>query len=185
MFIRTERLFLRPAFPEDWWEVYRGLNDAAVAQKLARAPWPYREQDARDFCMKQDQRGPLAFVVSLPGKQGAPVIGTIGLRRLADEPYEIGYWFARVHWGQGFATEAVRGLLRTARALGIEQIAAGHFLDNPASGRVLRKCGFRETGEIRPIPCAAGAGELRLARRYAAALVEAEGELDADMDAAA
>ena len=59
------------------------------------------------------------------------------------------------------------------------QLAAGHYVDNPASARVLRKIGFRETGEVRPAFCRARGGELVLARRYALELEPAEGEVDA------
>ena len=53
-----------------------------------------------------------------------------------------------------------------ATALGVERINAGHYLENPASGRVLKKNGFVETGEVRPTACAARGGEVILARRY-------------------
>jgi RimJ/RimL family protein N-acetyltransferase len=184
MFIRTERLFLRPAFPEDWREIHRGLSDSCVARMLASAPLPYTEENAREFCAGQAARGPLSFVVTLPGQPGAPVIGTLGIGPRGDEPHELGYWFARDHWGQGYATEAARGALRTARALGVESVAAGHFLENPASGRVLRKCGFAETGEIRPVRSAARGGDLVLSRRYAVSLVHDGEELEG-LDAAA
>ena len=70
---------------------------------------------------------------------------------------ELGYWIARRHWGRGFATEAGRAVLAMARTLGHARIAASHFLDNPASGRVLAKLGFRATGRtIRRWSCARG-----------------------------
>jgi RimJ/RimL family protein N-acetyltransferase len=53
-------------------------------------------------------------------------------------------------------------------------VLAGHYVDNPASGRVLRKLRFRETGEVRPTECRARGGELVLARRYALDLAEAK-----------
>lgn len=184
MFIRTERLFLRPAFPEDWREIHRGLADVRVARMLARVPWPYSEDHAREFCNGQGQRGPLSFVMTLPGEPGAPVIGTLGIGPRGDEAHELGYWLSREYWGQGYATEAARGALRTARALGIERVSAGHFLENPASGRVLYKCGFAETGEIRPVRSMARGGEIVLSRRYAVPLVHSDEQLEG-LDAAA
>ena len=53
MFTRTARLLLRPPFPEDWREVYSGINDAGVVRMLARAPWPYAPEDAQAFCNAQ------------------------------------------------------------------------------------------------------------------------------------
>ena len=69
------------------------------------------------------------------------MIGSVGLGRHGDD-IELGYWIARSHWGQGYATEAARAVLGLAEALGHRRIFAGHFADNPASGRVLAKAGF-------------------------------------------
>jgi len=178
MFYRSERLFLRPAFPEDSREIYRGICDAGVIAMLSSAPWPYHPADAEQYCaMPADVRAP-RFVVTLPGEKGAPIVGTVGFKH-ADGGLEFGYWIARDHWGRGYATEAGRGALEVARALGRSRVLAGHYVDNPASGRVLRKLGFRETGEVRPTFCAARGGELVLARRYALELAGAEAEAEA------
>ncbi len=68
---------------------------------------------------------------------------------------ELGYWVSRAHWGRGIATEACTGLIAIARALGLPSLEASHFLDNPASGRVLEKLGFEPTGIVAPrLSCA-------------------------------
>jgi RimJ/RimL family protein N-acetyltransferase len=181
MFYRSERLFLRPAFPEDARELYHAICDARVVAMLASAPWPYRLADAEDFCARPaDPRAP-RFLVTLPAVKGAPIVGTVGLHDKG-EGLEIGYWIAPDHWGRGYATEAARGALEVARALGHRRVLAGHYVDNPASGRVLRKLGFRETGEVRPMFCQARGGDLVLARRYALDFAEAETEASAQGD---
>src|SRR5690606_6266556 len=91
----------------------------------------------------------------------------------------MGYWIARAHWGHGYASEAGRAVIDVARALGHKRLTAGHYVDNPASARVLRKIGFRETGEVRPTFCRARGGELVLARRYALEVEAVQGEVDA------
>ncbi len=150
MFIRSERLFLRPAWAEDWAELHAAIDDAAVVRNLARAPWPYRAEDAQWFVGRlQDPRHP-DFLVTLPGAEGARLIGCAGIAPTEGGAVELGYWITRSHWGRGYATEAARAVLSVARALGHDRIEAGHFLDNPASGRVLRKLGFTPTGEHRP-----------------------------------
>jgi len=53
----------------------------------------------------------------------------------------------RPYWGQGFATEAGTAFVSEAKNLGT--LNAGHFVDNPASGRVLTKVGFAYTGETK------------------------------------
>lgn len=179
MFYRTERLFLRPAFAEDSREIYAGICDAGVIAMLSSAPWPYRPADAEAFCTRSIDPQVPRFVITLPGTKGAPIVGTVGFK-LADDQLELGYWIARDHWGRGFATEAAHGALEVARSLGHRRVLAGHYVDNPASGRVLRKLGFRETGEVRPTFCRARGGELVLARRYALAFAERDAEAAAD-----
>lgn len=150
MFIRSERLFLRPAWPEDWAELHGAIDDAAVVRNLARAPWPYRPEDARSFVSREPVKRYPDFLVTLPGADGARIIGCAGIAACESGATELGYWIAREHWGKGYATEAGRAVLSVARALGHDRIEASHFLDNPASGRVLRKLGFAPTGEHRP-----------------------------------
>ena len=150
MFIRSERLFLRPGWPEDWPELLARIGDEGVVKNLAKAPWPYTADDARDFAQKpQDSRCPHFFVTLPTSAAPAELIGCVGLGSDGEE-VELGYWFGREHWGRGYATEAARAVLRLARTLGHRRIVAKHFTDNPASGRVLAKLGFRSIGEIRP-----------------------------------
>ena len=147
MFHVTQRLLLRPSWPEDWEALFGGIADQGVVRNLARAPWPYLPEHARAFVAReQDQRFP-NFLMTLPGEHGSRIIGSIGFGE-TESGVELGYWIARPYWGQGYATEAGRGVLEVAKLLGYSQIEAGHFLDNPASGRVLRKLGFRPTGRV-------------------------------------
>jgi RimJ/RimL family protein N-acetyltransferase len=93
---------------------------------------------------------------------------------------ELGYWIARRHWGRGFATEAGRAVLETARhSLRLKRLGASHFLDNPASGRVLEKLGFKPTGRIVP-HYSAGRGEAAPSRQF-----ELEFETESDFAPAA
>lgn len=168
MFIRSERLFLRPGWPEDWEELLTVINDEGVVRNLARAPWPYTMDHAMEFAAREQERLLPHFFVTLPTSKGARLVGSIGLGRDGDD-VELGYWIAREWWGQGFATEAARAVLRLAAALGHRRLVAGHFADNPASGRVLAKAGFRPTGEQR-MRFSAGRGAEAPAVSYAIAL---------------
>lgn len=149
MFIRSERLFLRPGWPEDWRELLCRIGDEAVVRNLAKVPWPYTAEDARWFAAQpQDPRLPHFFVTLPTASAPAAIVGCIGLAS-HDGEVELGYWLAREHWGKGFASEAARAVISLARTLGHRRLVAGHFVDNPASGRVLRKTGFRPTGRMR------------------------------------
>ncbi len=148
MFHRSERLFLRPGFPEDWKAIYAGIASQDIVRNLASASWPYAEEDAKAFAMRHQDSWVPHFCVTLPGEG---IIGSAGLGYdLATGEVQIGYWIAREFRGRGYAPEAVRGVLEVARAIGHRRVTASHFVDNPASGRVLQKAGFRRTGEIRP-----------------------------------
>lgn len=148
MFARTPRLLLRPGWADDAGALTAALDDAAVARNLAHVPHPYSIEDARSFlAMPIDHRHPR--VLAFTRTRGTPrLIGGCGIRPGADDVPEIGYWVARPYWGLGFATEAAGALVRAARALGHRRIRARHAVDNGASGRVLRKLGFRPTGEL-------------------------------------
>jgi len=165
MFIRSERLFLRPAWPEDWEELHGLIADEAVVRNLARAPWPYTRSDARNFLLLPNEHKLPRFMVTRPGGDGSAIVGHAALHREGSE-VQLGYWIAQAHWGQGYASEAALAVLRLGHALGHERIVAWHFVDNPASGRVLGKIGFRRTGR---------AGErFSLGRGRACAAVEYE-----------
>jgi RimJ/RimL family protein N-acetyltransferase len=175
MFIRSERLFLRPAWPEDWAELWPAINDAGVVQNLASAPWPYSMEDAIEFARRPQERLLPHFLITLPSDHGSPVIGSAGLARDGDQ-IELGYWIARSHWGQGYATEAARAVVQLAKALGHQRLAAAHFADNPASGRVLGKAGFTPMGKP-TLRFSRGRGAEALGVNYAI-------ELGADCDCA-
>ena len=146
MFHRSERLLLRPPWPEDWEKVLGGIADQGIVRNLARAPWPYREKDAREFVQLPIADRYPRFLVTRA--RDAALIGCVGIDPAEDGATELGYWIARPYWGQGFAIEAAAAALEIARLLGHTQVRAGHFLDNPASGRVLAKIGMEPTGRV-------------------------------------
>lgn len=156
MFYRSERLFLRPAWPEDWQGIWRGIADEDVARNLARVPWPYTQNDAQDFVARAPDPDYPNFLLTEP-LDGGGVIGHAGLA-LNEGGVQLGYWIARQYWGRGYATEAAKAVLEIALMLGHEQVVASHYLDNPASGKVLRKAGFRPTGRVEPHYCLARDG---------------------------
>ena len=54
----------------------------------------------------------------------------------------------RPYWGMGICTEALRMMIEHIRkTTTIRSLISGHFIDNPASGRVMEKCGFVSTGD--------------------------------------
>ena len=157
MFARTPRLLLRPGFPEDAPALAQAIGDEFIVRNLARAPWPYGVRDAEAYLA--EPRDPvLPSLLAFERTAAAPkLIGYCGLSRRTSGAVELGYWIARSHWCRGFATEAGKALIDIARVLGLAQLEASHFIDNPASARVLDKLGFESTGLIAPrMNCARG-----------------------------
>jgi RimJ/RimL family protein N-acetyltransferase len=150
--IRTERLLLRPLRPEDAEPICTRITDWEVMRWLSQPPWPYTLQDAVDFiqsCSGQDLTT-TAFAITREGV----LIGVIDMRiNRALLPQRgpgpnLGYWLGRAHWGNGYVTEAARGLLTCALAAGVGDVVySGAFADNVASLRVQEKLGFVRDGE--------------------------------------
>ena len=141
----------------------RAIADEAIVRNLATAPWPYRMRDAEAYPRQPARPGP-ALLLIFERTAGAPqLVGSCGLGRRPSGAVELGYWIARPYWGRGFATEACAALVDIARTLGLPRLEGSHFLDNPASARVLEKLGFEPIGIIAP------RHELRARRRGAGA----------------
>jgi RimJ/RimL family protein N-acetyltransferase len=169
-------LLLRPGWIEDAPALASAIADEMIVRNLATAPWPYRLRDAEAF-LAQPRDPVLPSFLVFERTDGAPrLVGSCGLGRRPSGLVELGYWIARPHWGQGFATEAARAVIEIARTLGLPQLEGSHFIDNPASGRVLEKLGFQPVGITAPrMSCARGIeAQARLLR-----LVLAEEEQEA------
>ncbi len=177
MFARTERLLLRPGWAEDAPALARAIGDEMIVRNLAVVPWPYSLRDAEAFLAAP--RDPvLPSMLIFERTEGEPVlVGSCGLGRRPSGNVELGYWISRPFWGRGFATEAGLALVQIARALGIGRLEASHFIDNPASGRVLEKLGFQSTGMIAPrMSCARGTEIPARYLRLVLASIKNEGE---------
>jgi RimJ/RimL family protein N-acetyltransferase len=142
--LETERLTLRAPRLEDAKAVAMLANDRRIAENTARIPHPYRVADAEGFfaSLKKDD-GEVAFVIT----RDNVVLGLCGITPPQREAPEIGYWLGVKVWGHGYATEAARAVIDHAFAdLGYDALQAGARVTNPASRRVLEKCGFQWTG---------------------------------------
>ena len=63
---------------------------------------------------------------------------------------ELGYWIGVPYWGNGYATEAAKAVVRYGfEQIKLNRIFAHHFKHNPASGKVLRNIGMKYEGCMR------------------------------------
>ncbi len=153
MFVRTRRLTLRPGWIEDAPELVRAIGHRVVAEKLATLPFPYSLADAEAFLRTPRPTDQPNFLMFEHVGGAVRLVGGIGVQRRgahgAVGDLDLGYWVTPDAWGRGFATEAGLAVVATLRdSLRVKRLVSGHFVDNPASGRVLAKVGFRPTGRI-------------------------------------
>ena len=164
--IASNRLLLRPWQDDDAPLLYRYASDPdvgpragwaphqSVAESLHIIPTVFRNPTTWAIIRKEDNLlvGAIGYGPScdchLPAREGEPTVG---------------YWIAKPFWNQGLCTEALQLLIAHLRQQNesnennennevsthaIPSLISGHFIDNPASGRVMEKCGFVPTGNI-------------------------------------
>jgi RimJ/RimL family protein N-acetyltransferase len=169
--LATARLVLRAPRRSDGKAIAALANDRRIAANTARIPHPYAIEDAEQFIASVNKReGEACFAIALDG--AAIGVCSVDLR---EDGAEIGYWLGVPYWGHGFATEAARALIDHAFGdLEHEALISGARVSNPASRRVLEKCGFQWTGvrlsRIRAINSAAPIDRFRLDRGLWASL---------------
>jgi RimJ/RimL family protein N-acetyltransferase len=145
--LQTERLLLRPPVAADISRFVPLLNEFEVSKNLSRVPHPYTEDDGCAWVVRmagERVRGE-SYPFILIDKTRDALLGMCGVHPRLD--FMLGYWIAKPYWGRGYATEAVRRVAKFAfDELGTNQLTASWILDNPASGRVLEKIGFKPNG---------------------------------------
>jgi [ribosomal protein S5]-alanine N-acetyltransferase len=140
----TERLVLRPTRNSDAGRAFDIQSDWEVTRMLRTTSFPpSRQQMSRWFAdhLRHWRTGEAyRFAVELEGR----MIGMAYLDAIAEREANLGYWLDRAHWRQGYAFEAARALIHFAfNDAHLLRLRAGHAYDNPASGRVLAKLGFK------------------------------------------
>ncbi|OKK07541.1 acetyltransferase [Streptomyces sp. CB03234] len=146
--LTTERLRLRPFTPADTDAVYAACQDPDI-QRWTVVPSPYERQHAEDFLGRIVPDGwrtgyDLDFAV-LP-RAGGPLVGAIGVRGHSGV-WEIGFWTAKEHRGNGYATEAVVALARwTFTTTGCTRLVWRAEVGNTGSRAVAEKAGFTVEG---------------------------------------
>jgi ribosomal-protein-alanine N-acetyltransferase len=150
MEIRLTNCTLRPWRQGDEPSLARHANNRKVWLNLRDAfPHPYTMEDAKAWIGSNAGIEPVRnFAIEVGGE----IAGSVGIAPLADvyrRSAEIGYWLAEELWGKGIMTQAVGAATEHAfRTLDIVRVQAGVFEWNPASMRVLEKCGYRLEGRL-------------------------------------
>ncbi len=151
----NEQVRLTEIRPSDKPALVEHLNDKEIYDRTLRIPYPYTDTNAEEW---------LAIIAKTTQQQGRAVnwairnaedqlIGACGFNDFQmgkSHRAEIGYWLAKPFWGQGIMTAVVRRACQYAfEEFGLVKIIAQVNATNPASARVLEKCGFEQEGYLR------------------------------------
>lgn len=153
--IITNRLIIRPFVVSDAKRVYECCNDYEVVKTTLGIPWPYSEKMAESWISRKEEEtkegSSHEYAICLK-ENPDNIVGCISLMgtNSAAKKAELGYWLERKLWGQGIATEAARAMIDFGfTTLKLNSIYARFFDINPASGRVMEKCGMTYAGMLR------------------------------------
>ena len=149
--IALPRYSLRPWAWTDKDALVRHADNRNVSRALLdRFAYPYTAEAAERWLAIATSEGrDLHYAIAC----GDEAVGGISAMRGGENTRfcaEIGYWIGESHWGRGVMTATVRAFCEALfRDTDLERIEAGAFLTNPASHRVLEKCGFAREGVLR------------------------------------
>jgi len=145
--LRDGELVLRDWTENDVPALAVAINDEEIAHWIPLIPYPYTENDAREFLSGDVAPAEHRMAITMDGA----VAGGIGMGVDSHE-YRgtIGYWVAASARGQGICTRALRLLSRHALdELELQRLELITDPDNVASQRVAEKVGFRREGVLR------------------------------------
>lgn len=149
--LQTDRILLRPWRESDAETLYKYASDPDIG---ARAGWPPHQSVEESLeVIRTVFHNDTTWAIVL--KETDEAIGAMGympdcplnLPTREGEPL-VGYWVGKPYWNEGICTEALQLMIAHIRkTTKYTSLISSHFVDNPASGRVMEKCGFLPTGE--------------------------------------
>ena len=148
--METERIILRPWRDSDAKSLYKYASDPEVGPRAGWPPHKSEEESLEVIHTVFAGEGMWAVVL----KETGEAVGCVGYlpssasnMKIADDECEVGYWIARPYWGRGICSEALRLVVEHCFVdKGFNVLWGTFFPSNPASGRVMEKCGFVDTG---------------------------------------
>ena len=142
--ITTQRLVLKRPDKTINKRVFASLvGDWDIAKWLSDVPYPYTEKHAEKF-IKRSSPDDLRFSIFYD----EILVGGVGVSFEENNQLDLGYWIAKDYWGNGFATEASKGLINYVKnETEFKAITACYVKGNKTSAKVLKKLGFIEIGE--------------------------------------
>jgi diaminopimelate epimerase len=148
--LRTARLVLRPHGVHDLPDLERSISDFETARFTRTWPHPYPAGENGRFLRRISASAcageSCGWAIT---EASGTYVGSIGLRiDVAMKTAEVGYSVMKPFTGRGYCTEALAAVVKDGfERLKLRKIDACYYTTNPASGRILEKCGFVRAGE--------------------------------------
>lgn len=150
MILETKRLIIRPWQETDAEALFKYACDPDVG--LAAGWPPHKDIEESLYVIRTYFANDRTWAIVL--RETDEPIGCIGYYihgesniEIGEEDAEVGYWIAKPYWNRGICTEALRCVIDYCfNVKGFYTLWADFFIDNPASRRVMEKCGFIDTG---------------------------------------
>lgn len=148
--IETERLTLRPFRLEDAEDVTKLCDNYNIYKTTLHIPYPYTLESAKEWILshEQNRKEDTLYQFAITDKNSGELYGSISLsNRKIHKNGEIAYWLGEEFWGRGFVTEASKAIIQFAfKEKNFHRVFAYYLKINPASGRVMEKCGMTYEG---------------------------------------
>jgi [ribosomal protein S5]-alanine N-acetyltransferase len=151
----NEQVRLTEFRPSDKPALVEHQNDKEIYDRTLRIPYPYTDTHADEWLgiyakATQQQGRPVHFAIRNAEDYLIGAFGFNDFQMGKSHRAEIGYWIAKPYWGQGIMTAVVQRACQYAfEEFGLVKIIAHVNATNPASARVLEKCGFEQEGFLR------------------------------------
>lgn len=147
--LETERLILRNLTPEDYRAVFRWCGDPDVARYMVY-PVYTKEEDVKAWLETLNPDDPDDYDAGIVLKSTGELIGSGGLYyRPEDDLWTIGYNLRKDQWGNGYAGEMIRAVLKLVRSQRKVRGIQGTFAKaNSRSRRVMEKLGMTYAEDV-------------------------------------
>ena len=149
--METERILLRPWLDSDAEALFKYASDPDVGPRAGWPPHKSVEESLEIIRTVFSGEG----IWAVEWKETGEPIGCVGYLpasasnlKIEEDQAEVGYWIAKPYWGKGICTEAMR--LVVDYCFNVKKFTTlwgDYFPENPASGKVMEKCGFKDTGK--------------------------------------
>ena len=151
--ITLKRLILRPFNLDDAKLVQEYAGNKDVAKTTLNIPYPYEDGMAEQWIsthLEEYNKGN-SIVLAITHKEDNYFIGAISIMiNKRFDRGELGYWIGKQYWGNGYCTEAAKGIVEFGfNNMNLNKIFASHLKKNPASGCVMKKINMKYEGLLK------------------------------------